>query len=260
MEIQTLHSKQKIFEFLNKNPGLHIYSIGDLDDFFWPKTNWYALIDNGAIHAIVLLYIGMSTPTVLSFCEKENSLMKNLLAQIKPMLPPKFNAHLSEGLIDVFGRENILTYYGFTKKMYLTKKVIAPKDKNIRRLEIGDIKVIEEFYKIAYPDNWFDSRMLLTNKYFGYFLENKLVGVSGIHVYSETYKVAALGNIATHPDYRGKQIGYKLTAVLCNDLQRSIDAIGLNVKADNIYAIKAYEKTGFEIIANYDECFINNGL
>ena len=87
-----------------------------------------------------------------------------------------------------------------------------------------------------------------------------MVGISGIHVYSSEYKVAALGNIATHPDYRGQQIGFKLTSKLCNDLKKSVDYIGLNVRSDNEIAIKCYKKIGFEIIGTYDECYIMNNL
>ena len=131
-------------------------------------------------------------------------------------------------------------------------------DDNIRRLSIIDIPIINEFYSAAYPENWFDKRMLETQKYFGYFVENKLVGIAGIHVYSEEYKVAALGNIATHPEFRGRQIGYKLTSHLCIDLMQTVSYIGLNVKSDNIAAISCYRKVGFEIVGSYDECYIRN--
>jgi ribosomal protein S18 acetylase RimI-like enzyme len=142
--------------------------------------------------------------------------------------------------------------------MILKKEASNPNDKNIRKLSIEDLEIIKELYTVSYPQNWFDSRMLETNKYYGYFINNKLVGVSGIHVFSEEFKVAGLGNIATHPEYRGKQIGYKLTSALCNDLQKSVDFIGLNVRSENEYAIKCYKKIGFEIIGTYDECSIKN--
>ncbi|MBE0649343.1 MAG: GNAT family N-acetyltransferase, partial [Bacteroidales bacterium] len=160
--------------------------------------------------------------------------------------------------LDVFGKQNVLNYYGLDYKMVLTKSISDVDDKNIRRLKVQDMQIITEFFSIAYPNNWFDSRMIDTDKYFGYFINDMLVGVSGIHVYSDKYKVAALGNIATHPDYRGQQIAYKLTSALCFDLQKSVDLIGLNVRSDNSNAINCYTKIGFEIIGSYDECLIRN--
>jgi hypothetical protein len=35
--------------FLRRNPELHIYSIGDLDDFFWPYTAWHGLLEGAEL-------------------------------------------------------------------------------------------------------------------------------------------------------------------------------------------------------------------
>ena len=70
---------------------------------------------------------------------------------------------------------------------------------------------------------------------------------------SPRYRVAALGNIATHPKYRGKGYGTAVTAKLCGSLLREVDHIGLNVKADNKSAIRCYEKLGFEVVCSYGE-------
>ena len=248
MDLVILHNKDAIFNFLKENSALQLYTIGDLDNFFWPKTIWYALKEKDKIKSIALLYVGMDTPTLLLFYNGDSSYSYQLIENIRQVLPAKFNAHLSSGLVDIFGKHNILDYFGFNYKMVLAKSVNALNDNNIRKLTTADLTIIKELYKNSYPQNWFDSRMLETKKYYGYFINDKLVGVSGIHVFSEEYKVAALGNITTHPDYRGQQIGYKLTSALCLDLQKCVDFIGLNVKSDNDYAIRCYKKIGFEII------------
>lgn len=258
MKLTILHDKKVIYRFLAQSPELQIYCIGDLDDFFWPKTIWYAMAEKDQIQAIALLYCGMETPTLLSFCPENSEVNINLMHKIKSLLPAKFNAHLSQGLLDVFGRENVLQYYGLNYKMALKKTPETIADQSIKRLSSDDHSQIADFYQMAYPNNWFDKRMLETGKYFGYFIDNCLVGISGIHVYSAEYKVAALGNIAVHPDFRGRQIAYKLTSKLCHDLKKSVDFIGLNVKSDNEYAISCYKKSGFEIIGRYEECLVNN--
>jgi len=40
---------------------------------------------------------------------------------------------------------------------------------------------------------------------------------------------------------------------LCVRLRRTVDHIGLNVKADNAAAIRLYEGLGFEVVAEYLE-------
>jgi predicted GNAT family acetyltransferase len=95
--------------------------------------------------------------------------------------------------------------------------------------------------------------MLDTNQYCGLQVGGRLVSVAGVHVYSPTYRVAALGNIATHPAHRGNGYGREATGQLCRRLFASVDHIGLNVKADNTTAIACYKSLGFDIIGSYEE-------
>ena len=59
--------KKVIESYLRKDVDLHIYSIGDLDDFFWPYTIWYGLESHGDIDAVVLIYVGLPIPSLLAF-------------------------------------------------------------------------------------------------------------------------------------------------------------------------------------------------
>jgi|WetSurMetagenome_2_1015567.scaffolds.fasta_scaffold15400_2 GNAT superfamily N-acetyltransferase len=258
MELKILHDKATIFNFLKSNPEVQLYCIGDLDDFFWPGTIWYALIEHDEIKSLALLYTGQETPTFLLFCKEESEYSAQLISKARGYLPQFFNAHLSEGLKEGFGNQNILRYYGKGYKMVLCRKVEDPCDPAIRRLSVSDLDQINVLLVEAYPENWFDGRMLETGKYMGYFIDGRLAGISGIHVYSPEYKVAALGNIATHSAFRGRQIAFKLTNALCHDLQKDVSLIGLNVRCDNEPAINCYKKAGFEIAGSYDECFIRN--
>ena len=51
-----LRNRNEIETFLRKNVPLHIYSIGDLDDFFWQDSEWYALKEGDEIRALALIY------------------------------------------------------------------------------------------------------------------------------------------------------------------------------------------------------------
>src|SRR5262249_54072458 len=109
-------------------------------------------------------------------------------------------------------------------------------------------------YAAGYPGNFFVPRMLETGCYFGIRRGGALVSVAGVHVYSPEYKVAALGNIATRPAFRGQGVATAVTTRLCQELRRAgIEHIGLNVNVDNRAALACYEKIGFRRIANYGE-------
>jgi ribosomal protein S18 acetylase RimI-like enzyme len=258
MEVRIARDKKEIFDFLSADPALNLYLIGDLDDFFWPYTKWYALYDKGSMRSIALFYTGSEPPALLLFFTGDPHYHESLLKAIRPSLPDEFTVHLSDGLLKVFGRKRIIRNWGVHYRMILAREPEPVSDDNIRRLSVSDMKEIEELYRSSYPDNWFTGRMVETGKYFGYFDSGKLVGISGIHVYSASYSIAALGNIAVHPGFRGKKIAYRLTSALCSDLRPDVNTIGLNVMAENLPAIRSYENAGFEKRYMYDECLVRN--
>jgi hypothetical protein len=83
METRITRDKREIYNFLSRTPDLHLYTIGDLDDFFWPDTVWYALYENNEIVSIALLYSGMSPSTLLLFHEKDPTNSRVLLGSMR---------------------------------------------------------------------------------------------------------------------------------------------------------------------------------
>jgi predicted GNAT family acetyltransferase len=66
--------------------------------------------------------------------------------------------------------------------------------------------------------------------------------------------VAALGNVATLPEARGRGLATAACARLCRVLlEDGIETIGLNVQAENDAAVRAYTKLGFRVVAPYVE-------
>jgi predicted GNAT family acetyltransferase len=66
--------------------------------------------------------------------------------------------------------------------------------------------------------------MLETGQYLGAFEGGAIVAVAGVHVYSERYGGAALGNVTTHPRHRGRGLGAAVTAALCKSLRATARA------------------------------------
>lgn len=255
MPIDTLADKGEIERFLRRDAGLHLYELGDLDDFFWPRTRWFGLRDGAGLRAAALLYSGDGLPVLLAMGSGDPVPLAELLAGISGMLPDRVYCHLTPGLDQALAPAFGLAHHGRHRKMLLTgpERLDAAAVAAAERLTPADRDEILAFYRRSYPGNWFDPRMLATGQYFGIRIDGALASVAGVHVHSRYYRVAALGNIATAPDHRGRGLGKAVTAALCRSLRRSADAIGLNVKADNAAAIACYTGLGFSHHAEYDE-------
>ncbi|HEX6288089.1 MAG TPA: GNAT family N-acetyltransferase [Herpetosiphonaceae bacterium] len=258
MQAVCLHVKDEIEAVLRRNPFVHLYALGDLDDFFWQHTTWYGLRQNEQIQHVVLLYSGTSVPTLLAFNEEPVALMPMLLRSILPLLPRQVYAHLSPDVIPVFAEDYHVQQHGLHYKMALTRPThLSGIDiSEAALLSAADLDDLTALYQASYPGNWFDPRMLETGHYYGIRRGDRLVSVAGVHVYSRHYRVAALGNVTTHPELRGQGLGTRVCAKLCHALLETVDHVGLNVKADNASALACYERLGFERVAVYDECML----
>ncbi len=57
-----LHDRAALERWLRRDPRLHLYELGDLDDFFWPHTIWYGLEDRSELLSVALLYTALVLP------------------------------------------------------------------------------------------------------------------------------------------------------------------------------------------------------
>ncbi|MFJ3792696.1 GNAT family N-acetyltransferase [Kitasatospora sp. NPDC090091] len=247
----AVHDRAELADLLRRDPALHAYELGDLDDFFWPWTGWYRLGDS-----IALVYHGASgPPTVLAFERPEAvGALRELLDGLTGLLPRRFYAHITEGAEDLLVAGLGAESRGLHLKMALTDRArLLRQDARGELLTRADLPELLALYETAYPGNWFDPRMLDTGQYVGVRDKGELVAVAGVHVWSPTQRIAALGNITTHPRVRGQGIGRAVVAELCRRLLDTVDEVALNVRADNDAAVALYTSLGFATVGRYYE-------
>jgi GNAT superfamily N-acetyltransferase len=251
VEIQIIKDRPALEKYFRRDLALHLYSLGDLDDFYWPRITCYGIQTGKGLKNITPFYSGEDLPVLMAF----GDLNPDYLEQLQSLLPDQFYAHLSPGLINHFTDNFLITEHGDHFKMALVNPDLIPQTNTQKTflLTETDLPEIHQLYQDSYPDNAFDPRMLMTGQYIGIRHQGRLISIAGIHTYSSDYRVAALGNITTHPQYRRKGYGKAVTAHLCQHLEGTVDFIGLNVKCDNQSALSLYQSLGFRISSEYGE-------
>jgi ribosomal protein S18 acetylase RimI-like enzyme len=247
---------ERVERFARRDVALHLYELGDLDPFFWPRTRWWGVEDGGELSAVALLFDGGDPPTLLALARDGSDAASGLLGEIRELLPLRVYAHLSRGLVDALAPRYQAVHHGRHLKMMLREpaRVRDVVTGDVRALKNADLPALQQLYARAYPGNWFDARMLASGRYYGIVGGDGIVCVAGVHVYAPRYGVAALGNVTTDPRLRGRGLARRATARLCRALaEDGIADIGLNVLADNAAAIRCYERLGFVVEAEYDE-------
>jgi RimJ/RimL family protein N-acetyltransferase len=285
--IAELHDIEALAGFFRADPLLHVYALGDLDEFFRPYARWWGRTEapdvrsgglSGELREVVLLYDAGTLPVLLAFT-RDVDRMAGLLVEMRDRLPARFYAHVSPGLEAALADRFRLESHGRHLRMGLIddSRLPAPGGRPGESGSVGndltprtagaatlsalsrvDLPEVLELFAASYPGNWFDPRMLGTGQYLGARIDGRLCAVAGVHVYSEAYSVAALGNIATRPEHRGKGLAGLVTGALCRQLRRSVDWIGLNVHAENAAAIACYRRLGFARVADYGEFMVES--
>lgn len=256
MKLKSVKDKKVLENFFRKNAALNIYQLGDLDDFYWHQTDFYGYYESEELKSVVMIFKEVNPNVVIALCDiEELQYLNKALEFMSEILPDKIYLHVTPGAEKSLEKKYNLKHEGLYMKMDLRdkEKIYSVEANDTEQLSIKNKAELSAFYNEAYPGNSYIERMLETGMFYGIREEGKIVSVSGIHVYSPEYKVAALGSITTHSKYRGKGYATKVTACLCKELLKNIEVIGLNVHSENSSAIHCYEKLGFVKIADYLE-------
>ncbi|MFO0613964.1 MAG: GNAT family N-acetyltransferase [Polyangiaceae bacterium] len=242
--------------FFAKHPGLHLYELGDLAEPFRSHTRFFAATrSDGEIDAAAALYDGSDPPTLLAFAadEVERAALLELLVAVLPTLPPRLYTHLTAGIEPAFRGFASREDRGQHAKMVLREPRGGARADGAERLGPEHAAEVRAFLDAAYPGHFFHERVLEGGMAFGLRDAEGLRCFAGLHVIAPR-SVAALGNVATHPESRGRGYARRCVAALVEALvEAEIPAIGLNVEAGNRPAIRLYEGLGFERVALYAE-------
>jgi len=128
----------------------------------------------------------------------------------------------------------------------------------VERLGVEDVEELRALYADGEadgesPDFFFDT-MLEEGTFFGVQREGRLVAAAGTHLTSVEESVAAVGNVYTHRDWRGRGLARVTTGAVVEELlRRGIRTIALNVYVSNAAAMRVYGRLGFVPHCEYYE-------
>lgn len=242
------NDKDRLLQHFEKDPVLFAYHIGDLDDFHFPHCQWASIYgDRPHIVDCVLIYTGLEVPTVLAFGLTNR--FSELVSDLVDLLPREFYGHYDASIESLLTARYHCKPFGphdrMTVKKFTPTDRSLPESARIVRLGLSHESALAELFSRAYPESYFSPRMLESGRYLAVEIDGRMVAAAGVHVDSQQYKTAVLGNIATDPDHRGRGLASILTSQLTSELLDAGRRVSLNVHAENVAAVRCYEKLGF---------------
>jgi len=136
--------------------------------------------------------------------------------------------------------------------MWVDRTRFRPYPATVERLLPVEIGELNKLYQLGFA-SWLPSSAIGDGVYYGMRVNGRLVSAAGTHVVSPAARLAVVGNVLTHLDYRGRGFATAVTGAVTAELLRTCDQVVLNVRSDNPPAIAAYRRLGYQDHCRFEE-------
>jgi ribosomal protein S18 acetylase RimI-like enzyme len=238
--------------FLETDRLFAAYALCDLDDREFQRTRWGVALGGREPIAVVLQYAGYSPQPV--FVMGQNAGIKAILRDvIRPRTaflaarPEQLPAFSDSYRVDP-GPEML--------RMWTDRAHFRPFPADVQRLLPVEIGELNRLYQLGFA-SWLPASAIADGLYYGIRVGGRLVSAAGTHVISPAGRLAVVGNVMTHSDFRGRGYATAVTGAVTAELLRFCDQVVLNVRADNPPALAAYRRLGFMVHTTFEERLIH---
>ena len=123
----------------------------------------------------------------------------------------------------------------------------------VRRLRAEDARSVNRLYNTEGTPTFYSAAHIESSYYHGAYYDGRLVAVAGTHVVSPEEGVAVVGNVFTHPRYRGRGYATLATGVTTEAILKRCEMVALTVDPRNIPAVRAYWRLGYSEVCRLIE-------
>jgi len=244
-----LTDRNEIRTRLRRDPAWSVYALGDLAPPMFPKTRWF-------MPDLTLLV--QDYGTTIMFAMGTGSVREALDHVAGPV-----HLQVQRDALEEVERHAAVSSSRRMWRMTWTRDLsrrsattlhrakaehVAAASAATFRLNASDVPALETLYADGAstgesPDFFFPS-MVADGAFHGIYEGAALVAAAGTHVLAREEGAAAIGNVYTRHDRRGRGLGRLVTSAVLGELA-GVETIGLNVRADNDAALHLYESLGF---------------
>ncbi len=226
-----------------------VYALGDLAPGFFEHSEWYCA--PAPEPALLLLYRLFETPVL--FALGSPSAVGGLLDEISNE-PTLYLSIRPEILPQIEARYRVEPPGGVAMwRMILDPNRFRPAAAGARRLSLDDLPALEALLAdgeaVGEAPDFFSAAMLEQGVFYGVSEGSALVAAAGTHLVTPAFGVAAVGNVYTRRDRRGRGLAAQVTSAVTADLlsrQPPLTTVALNVNQQNAAAQHVYAGLGYE--------------
>jgi RimJ/RimL family protein N-acetyltransferase len=252
LTVRTIQDRAVLREFLEGDRLFAAYAICDLEEREFSRTRWGAAFNGDRLVAVALEYSGM-TPQPLFVMGQLEGIEAILREVIRPRAA--YVAARTESMPAVESVYRVDPGPPMVR-MWVDRARFRPYPAEVQRLLPVEIGELNRLYQLGFA-SWLPSSAIAEGVYYGIRVNGKLVAAAGTHVISREARLAVVGNVLTHVDFRGRGYAKAVTSAVTGELLRSCDQVALNVRSDNPPAVQAYRRLGYAEHVRFDERLVH---
>ncbi len=247
--IERLADPDQIRQALNADRAYAAYAIAQLEPERFALSEWFAARGrDGQAGLVVHSSSGLGRAL---FAQGDPEVVDSILS-----LHP--GSRFSFGSLRPEHRRAVEKYFVMTRhqmmvRMAVTEEAFTPVDGEAIRLAATNLPAINRLYSTEGVPTAYRPSHLEEGVYYGVIEAGRLVSIAGTHVVSACEGVAVVGNVFTHPHYRGRGFATITTSAVTGELLRSCPLVVLTVETANEPALAVYGRLGYQASCSLHE-------
>ena len=239
--ITELSDRAAIRRLLEPQRPYTAYALAQLDPDMFPRNKWYRsagpngealLVHSKSPLGNALFALGHATAldAVLSVHPGPRFAFGSLMLEHKAIARKYF----------------LMTRPQVMLRMTVESDAFRPVEDAARRLATSDIAAVNRLYSAEGGPTAYRTEHLDDAVYYGIYEGRDLISIAGTHVVSAAERIAVVGNVFTHPQYRGRGLAKATTSAVSRHLLADCDLVALTVEEENTAAVAVYSGLGYE--------------
>jgi ribosomal protein S18 acetylase RimI-like enzyme len=237
--VERLANPEAIRPLLEGQRTYAAYALAHLDPRLFPRSEWWHARGPQGQALLVHSRSGLG-PALLALGDPQ---ALDALCRLHPGPRLTFATfHLDH--LAIAQRHFVLSRPGPSLRMSVSAASFQPVAGPAQRLQRADIGAINALQR-SEGLGFYPASILREGVYYGVYADQRLVAMAGTHVMAPSQGLALVGNIMTHPRYRGQGHGSVATSAVTAELLKTCPDVLLTVDARNEVAIRLYERLGY---------------
>jgi len=253
--IRRLRNRQQIDSLLSEDRAYAAYALGHLEQPFFERSEFW--LAEGETGSAVVLHATAMGPTL--FLAGDPTAVDAVLSLHEG---PRY-IYLSTAStehVDVLRRRYQVADVLTMRRWSVTRAGFAPAEGTgtERRLHGRDAGVINALYATDGAPSRYSADQIDRSIYYGIYEDRRLVSIAGTHLVSPETAIGVVGNVLTHPDFRGRGYAERVTSRVTEALfEAGCSVVALTADPENTPAVRAYERLGYRAGATVVEAHLH---